>query len=330
MILKFNRKGERFPVYNEQGELKYNVKITTEYSFYAEIFDDLFVSQLADIKLTEKGYLISAFDSPVGLMQKGENGYNSDNGEIILKDLAERGYSVEVLGDKARIVTSGSSVAMQSENESSAILLIGLGLMLLAEQEKQRINSFIDESESQNKQKSNISLKQLFDAFFVEVGKIALSGGKALWEKRKLHGKTATAFLCAIILSAVLFVGGIVGASVNTNKAAKYKKTVATVYVLNKKAVARFSVQGYYYKVDVKPKYKTGYTTDVYYTLNKNGEVDKCTFNKPNATPFIIVSAISVATAVTLSLLLFLGLPKLPKKTADEEYTVDELQNRIL
>ena len=321
MILKFNRKGEIFPVYNEQGELKYNVKLTTEYSFYAEIFDDLFVSQLADIKLTEKGYLISAFDSPVGLIKKGEKGYFSDNGEIILKDLAERGHSVEVLGDKARIVTSGGSVAMQSENESSAIVLIALGLMLLAEQEKQRMNTFVDEPKPQNNQKSNISIKQLFDTFFVEAGKIALSGGKALWEKRKLHGRTATAFLCAILLSVLLFVGGVVGATINTNKAAKYKKTVATVYVLDKKAVARFSVQGYYYKIDVNPKYKTGYNTDVYYTLNKKGEVDKCTFNKPNATPFIIVSAISVATAVTLSFLLFLGLPK--QMTDGRQQTAD-------
>ena len=69
MIYKFNRKGENFGVYNEQGELKYTVKLTTEYSFYAEIFDELAVSQLADIKVTEKGYLISAFDSPVGLLR---------------------------------------------------------------------------------------------------------------------------------------------------------------------------------------------------------------------------------------------------------------------
>ncbi len=312
MILKFNRKGTSFGVYSETGELKFNIKLELEYSFYAEIFDELFVSQLAEIKLTEKGYLISAFDSPVGLMRKSDFGYSSEDGGITLKDLGERGYLVELRDDTARIVTSGSSVAMQTENEANAILLIALGLMLISEQEKHKKAEDSFEEKPQVKKKINIQFAKMLDAFFEAVGKITLSGGKSLWQKRRVHGKAATALVCAIILSAVLFLGGILGATINTNRANKYQKTVATVYVLGSKAVARFSVRGYYYKIDVKAKHKTGYNETVYYTLDKNGEVDKCTFKKPNAVPFIVLSAISIATAVTLVFLLFLGLPKLP------------------
>ena len=112
MIYKFNCNSDNFGVYNEQGELKYTVKLTTEYSFYGEIFDELSVSQLADIRITEKGYAISAFDSPIGLLKKTESGYASDSGDINLTDKGERGYFAKVLGDTARIAVRGDSVAM--------------------------------------------------------------------------------------------------------------------------------------------------------------------------------------------------------------------------
>ena len=327
MIYKFNRKGENFGVYNEQGELKYTVKLTTEYSFYAEIFDELAVSQLADIKVTEKGYLISAFDSPVGLLRKTENGYASENGDITLVDKGERGFLAEVLGDNARIVTSGNSVAIQTENEAGAMLVVALGLMLLAEKKEveEQIVPIAKETQKPTR-KIDINFKSGLDKFFTFVGKIVSSGGKIILEKRRVNGKLAVAFFGGIALAVVMFITGIIGASVNTNKAKKYQQTNAMVYVLNKEAVARFQVGGYYYKIETSPKYKTGYQMPVYYTLDKKGRVDSCTFKKPSAAPYIVLSAIGAASALTLAFLVFFGIPKLPKNAFKEQEVYSETE----
>lgn len=327
MIYKFNRKGENFGVYNEQGELKYTVKLTTEYSFYAEIFDELAVSQLADIKVTEKGYLISAFDSPVGLLRKTENGYASENGDITLVDKGERGFLAEVLGDNARIVTSGNSVAIQTENETGAMLVVALGLVILADKNEQEEKIEPIKPAPQKKAKidvgklKEIDFKGFFDKAFTAIGKVVSSGGTIIFEKRRVHGKMAVAFFGGIALSVVLFITGIIGTAVTNHKAENYKTTTATVYVFGEESVARFQVGGYYYKIDVKGKYSTGHSMPVYYTLDNKGRANKCTFKKPTSAPYIVLTALSAAAAITLSFLAFFGIPKLPQNAFKKENT---------
>ena len=95
----------------------------------------------------------------------------------------------------------------------------------------------------------------------------------------------------------MLFFSGIISCAVSTSKAEKYSKTNATVYVLSKKSIARFSVGGYYYKIDAKTKHKTGQSVPIYYTLDDKGRVNKCTFNKPSTTGGKSLTALGAASA---------------------------------
>lgn len=309
MIYKFNRKGNNFGVYDEQSELKYTVKLDVD---YAEIFDELAVSQLADLKKENNGYLISAFDSPVALLRKNDEGYASDSGNITLVDKGERGYFAEVLGDEARIVTSGNSVAIQTENETGAMLVVALGLMLLAENnvEDEVIEPIVQKPKKEKaKLNLNIDFKSVLNNFVIGVGKFVTNTASTLLEKRKTAGKISVAFIVGLALAVVMLVTGVIG-TVATANSDKYSESIATVYAFGKEAVARFKVGGYYYKIDINSKHKTGYQMPVYYTLDKNNRVDSCTFKKPSAAPYIILMAFGAASAVTLGFLMLYGTPE--------------------
>lgn len=319
MIYKFNRKGNNFGVYDEQSKLKYTVKIKDD---YAEIFDELAVSQLADLKKKENGYLISAFDSPVGLLRKTDEGYASESGNITLIDAGERGYYAEVLGDNARIVTSGNSVAIQTENEMGAMLVVALGLMLLAESkvEDEVIQPIVQKPKKEKvKLNLNIDFKAGLNNFFVSVGGVVSTLSKVVCGRRRVSGKLAMAFIGGIALSVIIFITGVIGTVATTNY--EYSESIATVYVFGKEAVARFKVGSYYYKMDIRPKYKTDYQVPVYYTINKNGRVDSCTFKKPTAAPYIALMVFGAATSLTVTFLMFFGIPKLPQNAFKKKET---------
>ena len=185
--------------------------------------------------------------------------------------------------------------------------------MLLAEKKEPQEEVLPINPAPQKKAKvtrSSIDYKALLDSFFAGVGNLASGGVKAILARQRVHGKMAVMFFGGIALSVVLFLTGIIGTAINNNKAKNYQQTTAMVYVLGKEAVARFKVGGYYYKIDINSKHKTGYQMPVYYTLDKNDRVDSCTFKKPSAAPYIILMAFGAASAVALGFLMLYGTPK--------------------
>lgn len=317
MILKFKASGESFDVRDEGGLSRYTVKLSLNDGFFAEVYDELFVSQLADIKLTDSGYTITAFDTEIGTLTKKDNGYCSISGDITLTDLGERGYAAEVLGEKARLAIRNNVVVMQTEQESQAILLIALGLMLLSES---KVLSSKRKEKKTNKKPQSSDANQYIKNVIAKASVITKAGITAIKNRKPAKGKTAKHCILGLVLSAILLVVGIGGIIVNSSIFSRMTVTRGVIYKAdNSDAVARFQVKNHIYRFDASDNYDHGEIVIVRYKKDQKGNITSCTLSKPSTPLFVVFTVIGALGAGAFCFLLFSGIPTLPKKESEQQ-----------
>ena len=323
MVLTFNcsRDGQSY-VKTADGEAQYIVKTSHSPNFSGGVYDDLGLSCLVGIEGTDEGFLISAFDSPLGVFKPQPDCVFRMQGEGWEITKEEDRYILSHSGEQiAQIVIRGSEVALSTEYSGQAIMVIAAALVLLESSRQsspaKKKTAETEQTKPVAKSKNDPIITVNFDALKQRFSKIKFSkAANAVSDyipsiRFKVSGKALVAMVSAIALCLVVFFAGLfLAASKNTayqnvdyaNATAKVDKSGKTTAV--------FKVGEYAYSIDLKGyDFKNNETFLIYYTEKSDGTLKEHFMKKPSSSGFVTMSVVAIILAVVIFVFMFIGNP---------------------
>ena len=344
MVLTFNcrRDGQSY-VMNSNGEAQYIVKTSHDPKYSGGVYDDLGLNRLVGIEQTDTGFLVSAFDSPLGefiphadcLFKMQGEGW-----EITEKD---GGYLLSHSGENiAQIVLRGSEVALSTEHSGQAIIVIAAALVLLeasresSAPKKQNLEAqkATAKKVSAPKEKKDPIITINVDALKDRLAKVKLDKVVTFATEYipairfKVSGKVLIAMVTAIALCLVMFFTGMFLAASKNNSFQNIDYTHATARVDKfGKVTASFNIGEYAYSIDLKGyDYKNKQTFRIYYTENPDGTLKEHFMEKPSSSGYVTMSVVSIILAVVIFIFMFIGNPLEYRKQLDIKALIKKLK----
>ena len=327
MVLTFNcsRDGQSY-VKTADGEAQNIVKTSHNPNFSGGVYDDLGLSCLVGIEGTDEGFLISAFDSPLGVFKPQSDCTFRMQGEGWEITKGEDRYFLSHSGEQiAQIVIRGSEVALSTEYSGQVIMVIAAALVLLestqqsspAKKPTAEIQRKDTKKKAEGKQKEDPIITINIEALKNRISKLKLDKAASVAAEYipsirfKVSGKPLIVMVSAIALCLVVFFAGLFLAS---SKNAAYQNVDyanATAKVdKSGKTTAIFKVGEYAYSIELNGyDYKNNETFLIYYTEKSDGTLNEHFMKKPSSSGFVTMSVVAIILAVVIFLFMFIGNP---------------------
>ncbi len=332
MVLTFNCKQDgQCYVLDSERQAQYIVKISHSPRLLGGVYDDLGLSCLVGVEETQEGFLVSAFDTPLGVFKpqtdclyrmQGEGWEITGNGNSYT--LSHSGEAV------ANISITGTEVTISTENSGQAIMVIASALVALeyskAETKREKSQESVSAAPKKEVSKKSAQKAKKNKEPIITINTEAL---KERLEKYKLDkavtvatdlipairfrvaGKTLIAMVSAIALCLVLFITGLVATAVKTSNAQNVEWSEATVSVKKSgETIATFKVGDYAYSITLRGyDFKDKEKFLIYYTEKSDGTLNKYFMKKPSSSGYVGLSVVSIVLAVIIFVFMFIGNP---------------------
>lgn len=331
MVLRFScKKDGQFFVFNEEQEAQYIVKTLHSPLFSGGVYDDLGLNCLVDLKETQEGIEVSAFDSPLGLFRPHTHCLYRMEGEGWEIRTGSGRYLLFQREVKiAEIDISDTEVMLFTENGAQVIMVIAAALVALEYGKKA-----VGIQKSQNTEKTNSNIKpENNNEKIITINTEALKKRLAKYKldkptaciikfissiRLRVAGKVLIAMISAIALCLALFTTGMIVASSKNSISKKVDWSNATARIKKSgERVIHFKAGDYAYSVTLKDeKYKNNQKFTIYFTKNSDGTLKKYYLEKPSGDRYVTLSVIFLLLAIVILIFMFIGNPfdKMPIK----------------
>lgn len=344
MVLTFScRQDGQSYVKNPDGEAQYIVKTAHSPLLTGGVYDDLGLSCLVGVEQKAEGFLVSAFDSPLGVFVKEPDGtIKMENEGWEISEAGDR-YVLSHSGEKiAEIAVKGFDVALSTEYVGQAIIVIAAALVLLELNNQTKVVEKLPRPEKKEAPKKTAKVKEdkeriisiNIDALKKRLSKIKLDKAVEIATEYvpsirfKVQGKVLIAMVSAILLCLILFFSGLFLAASKNNSFQNIDYANAIVSVEKSgNATASFKVGEYAYSIKLDGKdYKNKETFVIYYTENTDGTLNECFMKKPSSGGYVVMSVISVVLAAVIFVFMFIGNPLDFRKEWDVKALIKRLK----
>ncbi len=315
LLIKISGNGDML-LENSDGIVQYVAKYHAT-SFEGVIFDDLALTELVSVKNIEAGFLITAFDSPVGTFSKigprfcyesAEHKIEQDGASFVIYYKESRCACIERAENGFKLIISGALTP-----------LMGFALVILIIAAKQKANSLKKREKNLEEASSPAPeiIEEKSETIEAEAEETATEDPEVAPKKLKKSFKLeidikdylrrlkngSKAALIVMLVSIIGFISTLFITSYQNTELSKLK-TQEVYFIGKKESVVTFHNKTYSFKtpenhIDGAPLY-------VYYTektkTTKSGQkevtVDKFYSTYPNYFDFTIVTVLLIASAV--------------------------------
>ncbi len=317
---------------DSQRETQYIVKAYHNPRLSGGVYDDLGLSCLVGIEETDEGFLISAFDTPLGVFKPDTDCIFRMQGEGWEIAKSEEVYRLLHSGEPiAEIGINGTEITLSTENSGQAIMVIAAALVALEHSKKHSAESptprrtaikstrkpMTKESSREKKSKKDPIITVNVDALRERLAKykldkaVTVAAELILSIRFRVQGKTLATMAWAIAVCIALFITGLVGTAVKTSKIQNVESTQAVVSVKQSGATtAVFKVGNYAYSITLKGyDLKNNRRLPIYFTKKADGTLDKYFMKEPSNRGYVTLSVVSIILAVLIFVFMFIGNP---------------------